>query len=101
MHKSLKGSKLFTHIECVSSGEDCLKRLSSDVYDLAIIDYKMPKMNGLELLTRIVQNGWEVPVVIVTGRGDERVAVEVMKKGAYDYIIKSSDFLNNLPLYQS
>ncbi len=97
MCRSLEDLKFISRIESVSSGEECLKSLSSGKYDLAVVDYRMPNMNGLELLTKIKRNGWDIPIVIVTGRGDEKIAVEVMKEGAYDYITKTKDFINNLP----
>jgi PAS domain S-box-containing protein len=49
-------------------------------------------------LRKIVENDYDVPVVMVTGRGDEKVAVKAMKQGACDYVIKSEGYLIKLPL---
>ena len=54
-------------------------------------------MNGLEVLREIRRREVRVPVVMVTGQGDERVAVEAMQAGASDYVIKSSGYLTTLP----
>ncbi len=97
MCRSLEKSKFFNRIECVYSGDVCLGRIASGDYDIAVIDYKIPKINGLEILKTVVQRGLDIPVVIVTGMGDERIAVEVMKEGAYDYIPKTGDLMYTLP----
>lgn len=62
-----------------------------------IADYRMPKMDGLELLRVLNQRQINVPVVIVTGLGNERVAVQALKQGAHDYVIKESGYLELLP----
>lgn len=97
MCRSLEKSRLFDRIECVYSGTVCLSKLSDGGYDIAVIDYRIPGINGLEILNEASRKGWDIPIVIVTGMGDERVAVEVMKQGAYDYIPKTGDLLYTLP----
>jgi len=54
-------------------------------------------MNGLEVLARIRQKGLTVPVIMVTGQGDERIAVEAMKQEAADYIVKTVNYQDALP----
>ena len=61
-------------------------------------DYKMPKMNGIELMEKILEHNPLVAVVIITGMNDVHLAVEAMKKGAYDYILKPMDIGKILPL---
>jgi len=62
-----------------------------------LLDYSLPGANGLELIKQLGSNGITVPpFIMVTGRGDEAVAVAVMKAGALDYLVKTSDFLENL-----
>ncbi len=61
-------------------------------------DYKMPKMNGIELMEKILEHDPSVAVVIITGMNDVHIAVEAMKKGAYDYILKPTDIGKILPL---
>jgi len=70
----------------------------SDDIDVVILDYSLPGMNGLEVLYEINQGGTKPPVVMVTGQGDEAVAVEAMKNGAQDYIVKISNYHEALPV---
>ena len=65
-----------------------LNLLEKEIFEVAIVDYKMPEMNGVELLKRI-KNKWpECTVIIMTAFGTIQTAVEAMKLGAYDYITK-------------
>ncbi len=84
-------------IDVAVSGDDCLERLAMMDYDAVLLDYFLPVINGIEVLGRINKHGYKTPVIIVTGHGDERIAVRAMKKGAYDYIIKSSNYLKMIP----
>jgi signal transduction histidine kinase len=63
-----------------------------------LLDYKLPGGDGLEVLEEVNRRAYDLPVIIVTGRGGEKIAVEFMKRGAYDYIIKEKDYLTVLPL---
>jgi len=71
------------------SGADALTRL--DDVDAVVTDLAMPGMTGIELITQIAQRDPTLPVVLLTAHGNERVAVEAMKQGAYDYIAKPFD----------
>ena len=82
----------------VNSGIEALKWLEDHEPDLMILDYNLPKMNGKELIVNIQNADWIVPPFIVsTGQGDEHIAVEMMKLGAKDYLIKNGYFLEILP----
>jgi two-component system, NtrC family, sensor kinase len=71
------------------SGEIGLERLAEDRFDLVVLDYHLPRMNGDEVLARIrLALDPELPVVIVTGGGSENVAVDLLKRGASDYVTK-------------
>jgi diguanylate cyclase (GGDEF)-like protein len=85
-------------ITAVPSGAACLEELGRKTYAAVLMDYLLPDINGLEVLTRIKAKGIRIPVIIVTGEGDEQIAVEAMKAGAVDYVTKSSDFLKILPV---
>jgi serine phosphatase RsbU (regulator of sigma subunit) len=65
-----------------------LLRLTQQPFDLVLLDYQMPSMNGLEVLSAIREAHRSLPVIMLTGMGDERVAVEAMKRGAHDYLKK-------------
>ncbi|MBC7976728.1 MAG: sigma-54-dependent Fis family transcriptional regulator, partial [Myxococcales bacterium] len=71
------------------SGDDALRKL--DEADTVLTDLSMPGMDGLELMTYIVQRDASLPVILLTAHGSERVAVAAMKQGAYDYLKKPFD----------
>jgi signal transduction histidine kinase len=75
----------------------CLKRLDEIVPTAIITDYRMPGLNGLEFLEALNQQNLDIPVIMVTGQGDEDIAVRAMKLGARDYLVKSGDFFTLLP----
>lgn len=64
--------------------------------DLLIIDYRLPDISGIEILKKIKEMGKNIPSVIVTGGGDEEVAVTAMKLGALDYIVKDTESVKHL-----
>ncbi|MDO8476668.1 MAG: response regulator [Candidatus Rokubacteria bacterium] len=84
-------------VTAVGDGLACLEALTRQSYALVLLDYSLPRLSGLEVLAEIRRRGESVPVVMVTGQGDERVAVEAMRAGASDYVIKSSGYLTTLP----
>ncbi len=75
-------------VRTVEDGENALAELSRRSYNLVISDLKMPGMGGLELLEKIAEMKANVLTVIMTGFGTVETAIEAMKKGAYDYILK-------------
>ena len=85
----------------LESGKDALlylEGLARDDWPAAILlDYSLPGMDGLTVFGRIVERGYDIPVVMITGQGDERIAVEAMKKGTYDYVVKSGNYRALLP----
>ncbi|RMD91025.1 MAG: response regulator, partial [Calditrichaeota bacterium] len=85
------------NVEIIDSGESCLEKISSQKYEAIILDYQLPVYDGLEILKRIKNRGIHVPIVVVSGQGNEKVAVEALKNGAYDYIIKDSTYFSVLP----
>jgi PAS domain S-box-containing protein len=86
-------------VEIVSarSGQECLDRLSREAFSVVILDYSLPGMNGMEVIRQLGQRSLDVPVIMVTGQGDEQIAVEAMRNGAYDYIVKSQGYVKTLP----
>jgi two-component system response regulator AtoC len=71
------------------SGDEALTKLEDA--DTVVTDLSMPGMDGLELMGHIVQRDPQLPVLLLTAHGSERVAVEAMKRGAYDYLAKPFD----------
>ena len=84
-------------IESTAFAKECLSMLDKKEYKVILLDYTLPMTNGLEVLKKINERGYPIPVIMVTGQGDERIAVKAMKMGTYDYITKSGDYLLTLP----
>ncbi len=74
-----------------SDGEAGLRELRSNTIDLVLLDLRLPKLGGLEVLAHIRTIDEELPVVILTAFGDVHTAVEAMKLGAADYLLKGFD----------
>jgi len=70
------------------SGHEALNRILSEMYDLVLLDMKMPDTNGLELLPIIKKHRPNLPVVMVTGYASIDTAVEAIQRGASDYVAK-------------
>src|SRR5688572_2710297 len=75
-------------VRTAEDGSAALVELSRHPYDLVLSDLKMPNMGGLELLAAISKHAPNVVTVIMTGFGTVETAIDAMKKGAYDYILK-------------
>jgi response regulator RpfG family c-di-GMP phosphodiesterase len=75
-------------VHTVEDGEKALTELRLRPYDLLITDLKMPRLSGLQLLEKIEQERLGVLTVLMTGFGTVETAIEAMKKGAYDYLLK-------------
>ncbi|MFT6960913.1 MAG: DNA-binding NtrC family response regulator, partial [Flammeovirgaceae bacterium] len=78
-------------------GEQALEMFKKGDFDVALCDVKMPKMNGIELLEKVMEMGKEVQFIMISAHGDIETAVEATKKGAFDFIQKPPD-LNRLLL---
>lgn len=85
-------------VTAVSTGTACLQELSRSKFTVILLDYILPDINGLEVFSKLREQGCTLPVIMVTGQGGEQVAVEAMKAGAADYVTKNEDFVNVLPV---
>lgn len=83
--------------EAVYAGHEVLSALSVRKYALLLVDYILPDAKADQLIGLLSKKGISVPFVIMTGHGDQRIAVSMMKLGARDYVIKDKDFLELLP----
>ena len=81
---ALKGSK---GIEMIGAGE----------YSMILLDFSLPDMTGKELLGELKKEGTDVPFVVITNTGEETVAVEMMKLGARDILVKDDHLLDIIP----
>jgi DNA-binding NtrC family response regulator len=82
-------------VEEASDGAEGLALIQKNDYDVVILDIKMPKMDGMEVMEELNNKGIDVPVIMLSGHGNIDTAVEAVKKGAFDYISKPPD-LNRL-----
>ncbi|HMJ10119.1 MAG TPA: sigma-54 dependent transcriptional regulator [Polyangiaceae bacterium] len=78
-------------VHTAEDGEQALQMLADHHIDLVITDLRMPKVDGMELLRRAVEQDDELPVVMITAHGTVDNAVEALKTGAFDYITKPFD----------
>ncbi len=76
-----------------ATGREALEILAGRRPDLAILDFSLPDMTAVQIIERVEMP----PFIVTTGSGDERIAVEMMKKGALDYLVKDAHFLGALP----
>ncbi len=97
--KRLQRDEAFEYdITHVVSGEDALLALQNNSFDITLLDYNLPKKSGLETLKEIKTKNIEMPIVMITGQGDERVAVSLIKEGAFDYLPKRDGYEDSIPL---
>ncbi len=76
------------HLEFARDGEETLKKLSGNQFELALVDIKMPKFDGLEVLKRAKAAGNTIPILMLTAYQSVEVAKEAVKLGARDYLPK-------------
>ncbi|MFW6041253.1 MAG: response regulator [Thermoplasmatota archaeon] len=74
-----------------SDPKKALEKIKEDHVEAVVSDYKMPKMDGLELLEKVKEENKNIPFIILTGRGREEVAMEALNKGADHYLQKGGD----------
>ncbi len=85
------------HTAFAHSGEEALTWLSHHHADLLLLDLQLADMSGEDLIHHLKQRDLSLPFIVVTGQGDERLAVKMMKRGARDYFIKDSSLIELLP----
>jgi signal transduction histidine kinase len=84
-------------VATAASGSAALQWIDAHPTDLMLLDLKMRDLDGPTLLAKLQEGTTRVPFIVVTGQGDEKVAVEVMKRGALDYVMKDTALLDLLP----
>lgn len=77
-------------VDSVSTREEIVRKLEESEYDLFFMDYRLGEWNGLEIIKEIREMGYTLPIIMLTGQGDQEIAVQAMKSGATDYLVKSS-----------
>lgn len=79
-------------VEAVADGESALRKVKDLKYDLAVIDLGLPGMSGIELIRELRQQGQQMPILILTARGNWQNKVEGLAAGADDYVVKPFQF---------
>jgi DNA-binding NtrC family response regulator len=79
---------LHLDVDAAENGEQALKRLEENTYSLVITDLRMPKVGGMKLIHEVRERGLPVTVIVTTGHGSIKDAVEAMRMGAYDFLPK-------------
>jgi len=95
IEKSLQREGFLT--ATAASGAEAMIWLAKNRPDLLLLDLKLEDIEGRELVRQLSEIQRNVPFIIITGQGDERVAVDMMKRGARDYLIKDAEFLQFVP----
>lgn len=85
-------------VESCDCGEAGINILRASVFDVVILDYRMPGISGLNVLQWMHEQKMETPVIMLTAVGSENIAVEAMKLGAYDYFAKDTIDIFHLPI---
>ncbi|KXA98148.1 hypothetical protein AKJ37_01095 [candidate division MSBL1 archaeon SCGC-AAA259I09] len=85
-------------VETTTSAREALQLIRKDDFDAVVADYKLPDMDGIELLAKLRKEGNNITFIILTGRGSEKVKKDSLEKGADQYITKGG---SPKPLYQS
>ena len=90
LRRTLKNSiKADIQFDVAETAGEGLSKINANEYDLVFLDYRLPDKTGLEFLEELRAEGKTVPVIFLTGMGSEKIAVEAMRAGVEDYIIKS------------
>ncbi|MDH3257271.1 MAG: response regulator, partial [Nitrospinota bacterium] len=85
-----RNAKVSITVDSAPTLDDIFQKLEEFNYDLFFLDYRLGEWNGLDILRDIREKGFLLPVIMLTGQGDQEVAVQAMKAGATDYLVKSS-----------
>ncbi|GAA0752168.1 EAL domain-containing protein [Ideonella azotifigens] len=89
-------------VSAVSTGEQVIARLDAggpEMPQVLLLDFQLPGMNALELVKLLRQErDLDLPILIITGHGDEDSAIQTLKLGATDYLVKQDDMLRRLPM---
>lgn len=94
----LKDTREDYQIDFISKPREGVKKILEQDYDLILCDLHLPGLSALDILKEMKEKSRDLPVVIITASGNERAAVDLMKEGAYDYILKDLSYEDILPM---
>ncbi|MBI9086211.1 MAG: diguanylate cyclase [Desulfobacterales bacterium] len=84
------GGSAGIHLHRAGDIAEGLQKLSEETFDLVFLDYLLPSGTGMEFMAEMARAGQDIPVIVITGQGDEMVAAKVLQAGAYDYLPKTN-----------
>jgi signal transduction histidine kinase len=79
------------------NGAEAVAKATENPNQIILLDYKLPDMDGRKVIEILARRQKKIPFIIMTGYGDEKTAVEMMKLGASDYIVKDLEFMQMIP----
>ena len=85
------------HCDGVKSGSEAIAMLKDNEYKMILLDYQLSDMSGEQVISKFKNGIQKIPFIIMTGHGDEKIAIDMMKQGARDYLVKDENFLEILP----
>lgn len=88
--RSLRHAGFEPKWEVAQNAKEFMAALREKSYDVILADYKLPQWNGMESVEILRREGWDVPVIVVSGSLGEQTAVECIKQGAADYVLKDN-----------
>jgi CheY-like chemotaxis protein len=93
MYKEHLLSTGYAHVASYNNGQDCINNLTQQP-DIIFLDYNMAPLDGLEVLKKIKRFNPDIYLVVLSGQEDMQVAINALKYGAFDYIIKGESDLD-------
>ncbi len=81
---------------CAETGREAVSKFNNEV-NLVILDYLLPDIDGIQVLLDILAKDPYMPIIMVTGVGSESIATAALKNGAYDYVVKTDEYIKTLP----
>ncbi len=95
--RALTGGPTHVIIQEAGTRAAFLDVLGKIAFDVIISDYNMQGFNGLDVISLVRERGLDTPIVLLTGTGTEEIAIEAMRQGVADYVIKTVDHIKRLP----
>jgi two-component system response regulator AtoC len=83
--------KVGYEVTTASSGEEAINILKKEIFDLALLDIRLPQMDGMEVLSKALEIDPDLVVIMITAHGSVQSAVDAMRLGAHDYLMKGFD----------
>ena len=96
VRRALKSAEMTTEVAEATDGASAIELLKNARFDCVLLDHHLPDHDGLTVLRQIRAAGVTTPIIMMTGQGNEELAVDMMKAGATDYLAKSRVSLDHL-----